>query len=361
VPTAGSIALPTDIDSMLVALEARDIARRIGKAAGPALHWADMLAARGENMLTKWWLARLLRRIGDIPDQETALAWLDQLRARTAGGTWSVLPEGGGVLAMMEGGMPSGASGKPGAIVDRAAAADGDERPLLFYIAGGGFILPPTPRQRAIAEDLAEAFGASAVMGRHRLAPEHPYPLPVEDLCGHFLSIVADGQPASRIIVAGDAAGATLLMSMLLALRDRENPMPAGALLFSPWTDLAMRGWSYVTKGISSDSPFRMETAAFAARLYLGDTLPTEPNASPAYADLAGLPPIAVHCSRYDMHFDDAVRLAEQADAAGVPVRMNYWESPRHHLERFRSPDARESIEIAASIARDWLHRAETR
>ena len=74
------------------------------------------------------------------------------------------------------------------------------------------------------------------------------------------------GEVGDHQVLGGDSAGATLLLSMLLMLRERGETMPAGALLFSPWTDLAMRGWSYVTKGVSSDSPFRMETAAFAAR-----------------------------------------------------------------------------------------------
>ena len=50
-----------------------------------------------------------------------------------------------------------------------------------------------------------------------------------------------------------------------------------------------------------------------------------------------------------------AYTVALLADKAGVPVRVNYWESPRHHLERFRSRQAKESIELAAGIARGWL------
>ena len=355
---AGQIRLPNNINSTLGALEAREIAFRVGRAAGPVWRSVDAVMARGENAITKWWLARLIRRATAM-DEAEALAWLDRVRRDTAGGSWSILPDDTGILSMASHMLP--ASMRPSAVKGGAGAGfDGDPaQPVFFYVAGGGFMLPPTPRQRAIAGELAAGFGARAVMGAHRLAPEHPHPLPVEDLAGHYLSLIEGGVPATNIVVGGDSAGATLLLSMLLMLRERGETMPAGALLFSPWTDLAMRGWSYVTKGVSSDSPFRMETAAFAARLYLGDTLPPEPQASPAYADLDGFPPIAVHCSRYDMHFDDAVHLAEQADKAGVPVRVNYWESPRHHLERFRSRQAKESIELAAGIARSWLEQEE--
>ncbi|MCI5073657.1 alpha/beta hydrolase fold domain-containing protein [Oricola sp.] len=336
------------------ALEAREIAFRVGRATGPALKAADTLMARGENLITKWWLARLIRRAVAIENDAAALAWLERLRTATADGAWSILPEGDGILYMASHMWPARLRPATSAAALVQGARD-PAQPLFFYVAGGGFMLPPTPRQKAIADDIAAGFDAVAVMGEHRLAPENPFPLPVEDLCDHYLSLVGEGHAPSRIVVGGDSAGATLLLSMLVELRGRGAPMPAGALLFSPWTDLAMRGWSYVTKGVSSDSPFRMETAAFAARLYLGETLPTDPAASPAYAELQGFPPIAVHCSRHDMHFDDAVRLAEQADAAAVPVRVNYWDSPRHHLERFRSRQARQSIALAAGIAKGWI------
>ncbi len=355
--TSGSIRLPHEIDNQLAALEARDVVRRAGGAAGPLWRRIDAAMARGENWLTERWLARMIRRSTVMADHDEAMAWLEKLRVRAAAGTWSVLPDDRGVVSMMESMLPSSPGHNAQIGTDEHATPGDGLQPVLLYIPGGGFMLPPTPRQRSIAATLAEAFGARAEIGQHRLAPEHPYPVPVEDLCAHYERLAGDdGVHAKRLVVAGDAAGATLVLSMLLALRDRGAPMPAGVLLFSPWTDLAMRGWSYVTKGVSSDSPFRMETAAFAARLYLDDTLPTDPGASPAYAALDGFPPMAVHCSRYDMHFDDAVRLAEQAEAAGVPVRVNYWESPRHHLERFRSRDARESIALAARTARDWLN-----
>ena len=253
--------------------------------------------ARSENAITKWWLARLIRRATAM-DEAEALAWLDRVRRDAAGGSWSILPDDTGILSMASHMLP--ASMRP-----RRGEGQGGRR-VPGRSRAAGFLLcrrrrvSCCRRRRASAPSptsLPLASAPTPVMGAHRLAPEHPHPLPVEDLAGHYRSLIEDGVPETSIVVGGDSAGATLLLSMLLMLRERGEPMPAGALLFSPWTDLAMRGWSYVTKGVSSDSPFRMETAAFAARLYLGDTLPTAPEASPAYADLEGFPPIAVHCS----------------------------------------------------------------
>lgn len=357
---AKPVHLPADINGALAALEARGIARNLRQLVGPVGRQLDFFLARAENRMTKIWLGHLIRRAMAISDQDQALQWLEKLRQRAAGGTWAILPDGRRFTAMIEGGLPTAVQ-EAWSVGNAAAQASLNTGSTLLYVAGGGFMLPPTPRQCRLADEIAASFGARAEIGQHRLAPEYPFPVPVEDLCKQFLGLIEAGIPASRVVVAGDSAGATLVLSMLLRLRGERQPMPAGALLFSPWTDLAMRGWSYLTRGLSSDSPFRMETAAFAARLYLNETLPTDPAASPAYADLSGLCPLSVHCSRYDMHFDDAVLLAEQADKANVPIRLNYWSSPRHHLERFRSKDARKSIEMAGVTAREWLGRGATR
>ena len=287
------------------------------------------------------------------------MKFIDRLRRDARQGRFAILPSSSPPLAM----APT-APLRAAPVRDRSETSDSEAldwptpeigSPLLVYVPGGGFMLPPIPRQLQLAERLAQACGCRAVVPEHRLAPEFPFPLPVRDLADHYQALLRAGHDPNRIIMAGDSAGATLMLSALLEIKSRKLPMPAGAILFSPWTDLAMRGWSYVSKSLSSDSPFRMETAAVAARLYLGDTLPTDPRASPAYADLSGLPAMAVHCSRFDMHFDDAVGLSEQASDAGIPIRMNYWNSPRHHLERFRSRDAQASIEIAAGFVRERL------
>ena len=128
--------------------------------------------------------------------------------------------------------------------------------------------------------------------------------------------------------------------------------MPAGLLLFSPWADLSLSGWSYITKSATNDSPFRMETAAFSAKVYLQTASATDPLASAIYASLEGFPPISVHTSRFDMHFDDAIKLVENADAAGVSAKLHYWDSPRHHLERFSNEEAETSLETAAEFIR---------
>ena len=356
------------IPTRLAQLEAASIARQIAREAGVIGQAWSNFSARVENRFIQFFLLRAIRSaVSQETGYEGAAYRLANYRSAVAKGKFRILSPISAVTPASEdtGWHDSAAidvwrdAGEFDAALDDPSPEKKSEEPILIYVPGGGFILPPAPSQVGLAFRLGEACGCQVVVGRHRLAPEYPFPAPIHDLADLYLDLIAKGHSPSNILIAGDSAGATLVLSMLLEIRARKMPMPAGAMLFSPWADLSMRGWSYLTKSLSSDSPFRMETAAFSARLYLGETLPTDPRASPNYARLDGFPPLAIHCSRYDMHFDDAVTLAEQASDANVPVRVNYWDSPRHHLERFRSRDADRSMELAAENVRWMLSHAE--
>ncbi len=353
----GTALMPSEIDFRLSQLEADEIASLVRVRTSSAYKMISDAGARVEN----WIIGRLLLRAvksGTAAGGNDAqgLEKLSRIRSATAAGRFGIFSP----MAMIT--PDPGAAATDEMAVDHDLNAWEDEvdpdDPILMYIPGGGFILPPSPKQVALAFRLAESCGCEAIIGKHRLAPENPFPAPVKDLVDQYARLLSSGISAKRIIISGDSAGATLALSMLIELRARKLPMPAGAMLFSPWADLSLSGWSYITKSLSSESPFRMETAAFSARLYLGDTLPTDPRASPAFAALTGFPPLAIHCSRHDMHFDDAVTLAEKAKDAGVPIRMNYWNSPRHHLERFRSKDAEKSFKLAAEFTQGLLRDA---
>ncbi|WP_417623021.1 alpha/beta hydrolase fold domain-containing protein [Parasphingorhabdus sp.] len=348
----------SDIELRLVRLEAEKIAHAVRSQMAPVAKTISDFGAKIENRIIKAFLLRSLKPAlekGADPGERDRL--LSAYRTATARGKFAIFNP------VMQSPPDTQLLFDPASpLVEDYADADWPdeeaEEPILFYVPGGGFILPPSPKQVGLAFRLAEHCGCEAVIGKHRLAPEYPFPLPARDLADQYEAILKSGKSPGRIILSGDSAGATLVLAMMLELRERRLPMPGAAILFSPWGDLAMRGWSYISKSMSGSSPFRMETAAFSAKLYLGDTLPTDPRASPVYADLREFPPLAIHCSRHDMHFDDAVQLAEKAHDADVPVRMNYWDSPRHHLERFGSKDALKSFDLVAEFIDAQFKRA---
>jgi acetyl esterase/lipase len=144
-------------------------------------------------------------------------------------------------------------------------------------------------------------------------------------------------------------------LSALFRLRAR-GVTPRAIALFSPWTDLALTGWSVVARGLTADSPYAMEMIALSSHFYLqGTASPVDPLASPAYGDLAGLPPILIHTSKTDILHDDAATLARRAADAGVETTLRIWPHGAHVFERYAGPESDRSIAEAARFLRGRL------
>jgi acetyl esterase/lipase len=106
---------------------------------------------------------------------------------------------------------------------------------------------------------------------------------------------------------------------------------------------------------------FHAVSFAPAARIYLGDAPPTHPLASPLYADFTGLPPMQVFASSTETLLDDAVRVAERAGRAGVPVDLQVWDGLPHVWPIFYDvmPEARRAIRLMVEFMRRHLEAAE--
>ncbi len=223
---------------------------------------------------------------------------------------------------------------------------------VLLYLHGGGYAICSPRTHRGLVADIAVKAGTKALVIDYRLAPEHPFPAAVEDACRAYRWLLAQGIDPAHITVAGDSAGGGLALALLLSLRDAGDPLPAGAALLSPWTDLAMSGWTHVTHA-RRDPMLSVEGALLAARHYLQNASPTDPLASPLYGRLKGLPPLLVHVGGNEILLDDSLRLAERARAAGVSVEIKIWPDLPHVFQAFAFlPEARASrIEIARFLA----------
>ena len=227
-------------------------------------------------LVLKWRLKRKMSGIVDVAGARDAVAanpiiWPKDLR----------------IEAGAEGGVPVERISRPSLAPDA---------PVLLYLHGGGYFGCSPATHRPITAGFARA-GFRVVAPDYRLAPEHPFPAAVEDALAVYRSLLAAGIDPARLAVAGDLAGGGLALALLIALRDGGDRLPAAAALFSPWTDLAGTGESLVTND-RKDAMFHARDVARVAELYLGDADPRTPLASPLYADLQGLPPLAYPCRR---------------------------------------------------------------
>ena len=200
---------------------------------------------------------------------------------------------------------------------------------VLLYLHGGAYALGSIAAHREWVARLSSATTMRGLAINYRLAPEHPYPAALEDATTAYLWLVDGGIDPAQIIIAGDSAGGGLALATLVALRDAEKPLPAGAVCFSPWTDLALTGVSIRGKA-KADPILDPESLAMYARYYAGEHDVSSPRISPLYADLTGLPPLLIQVGTDEILLDDAVRCAEKARAEGVDVTLEVWEGMFH-------------------------------
>jgi monoterpene epsilon-lactone hydrolase len=229
---------------------------------------------------------------------------------------------------------------------------------VLLYLHGGGYFGCSAETHRPITAGFA-LQGFRVYAPDYRLAPENRFPAAVDDAVAVYRALLDAGHLPQSIVVAGESAGGGLALSMVLALRAAGIPLPAGAAVFSPWTDLAAAGDSVRTNA-DRCAMFSGDDIAPTAGYYLGDTDPRNPLASPLYADLDGLPPLLIHVGADEVLLDDSTRLAERARAAGVAVELKIWPVVPHawQLAPHLIPEGRQSLREAGEFLRAQVARA---
>jgi acetyl esterase/lipase len=310
-----------------------------------------------QSALACWYLRRQFR-----PATQRTEINVERARALTAKRAWSPKVPAGWRLREQYGAgetlrgewfEPLGAKGGRSGNGGGSAEADSTVTPTILYLHGGGYYFCSPRSHRSLVFGLAMRSHAPAFSLDYRLAPEARFPAALDDALAAYRQLLASGIPAESIVISGDSAGGGLALATLVALRDAGGALPAGAVLFSPWTDLGASGASIRTND-GADPMFSGPAIGRAARLYLGDTPATHPYASPVYADLHGLPPLLIQAGSTEVLLDDSRRVAENARTEGVSVDLKVWPNMPHVWQIFTPfiPEARRALDEAASFVR---------
>lgn len=207
---------------------------------------------------------------------------------------------------------------------------------VLLYLHGGGYMVGSPTAYGPLTSEIASRLKARVLTPDYRLAPENPYPAAVEDAVKAYRWLLDHDVSAHSITVAGDSCGGGLTVAMLVAVRDAGLPLPLGAALISPWTDMSVSTESFTTKA-GEDQLLTADGLKGMAGAYLAGVSAQTPGASPVYANLAGLPPLLIQVGSTELLLDDSTRLAARAGGAGVKVRLDVWPEMFHVWHSYAS------------------------
>lgn len=233
---------------------------------------------------------------------------------------------------------------------------DADAANAILYLHGGGYVLGSLDSHRHLAAEVGRASGARTLAVDYRLAPEHPFPAPVEDTVAAYRYLLGMGIKPGRIAIAGDSAGGGLVVGAMLAIREAGLPLPGCGWCISPWVDMEALGQSFTDRA-AADPTVQKATIQMMAQWYLGGANPRHPHAAPIHGDLAGLPPLLIQVGSAETLLDDSVALARKAGAADVVVDLQIWPEMIHiwHLYFPMLGAARRAIASGGSFVRDAL------
>lgn len=203
------------------------------------------------------------------------------------------------------------------------AGPDGDRGLAgVLHLHGGGFCLGSVDLEHAVSVDLARTLGVVVVAVDYRLAPEHPYPAPVED-CYAGLQLLAslDGVDATRLAVHGSSAGGGLSASVALLARDRGGPAVCFQSLDIPVLDDRLETPSM--RAGDGTPMWSRPQARTSWEYYLGGA-EADHYAAPMRAEsVAGLPPAYVVVCELDPLRDEGIAYASRLLQAGVSVELH--------------------------------------
>jgi len=247
---------------------------------------------------------------------------------------------------------PAGGTGVRGEWLARADADDS----VVLYMHGGGYVSCSAKSHRPITSALARLTGARVFAPDYRLAPEHRYPAALDDAVAAYRWLLKQGQPAGAVAVAGDSAGGGLVLGLLLRARDEGLPLPACGVCFSPWADLTGKSPS-VRLNDGRCAMFRTENFAEFAAAYLGGASPFDPYASPAHADLSGLPPLLLQVGSTELLLDDSRLVHRKIQEAGGASRLETYDDVFHCWQMLEGivPESGDAMRQAAAFIRKHL------
>jgi acetyl esterase/lipase len=225
--------------------------------------------------------------------------------------------------------------------------------PALYWIHGGGYVMGDIDYDDRLMMQMVKRIGCVAASVDYRLAPEHPFPTPVEDCYTglKWLFTHADelGVEPSRIAIGGPSGGGGLTAGLGLMVRDRKEVPVVYQFLIYPMID--DRNATPASYAITDPRVWNRESNRLGWKAYLGRDgggAGVSPYAAAARAtDLTNLPPTYISVGALDLFVDENIEYAQRLIQAGVPTELHVYPGAFHGFDLF-APSARVSKQFKA-------------
>lgn len=239
--------------------------------------------------------------------------------------------------------------------IERLIPENGSNGKAILMLHGGAYVWPLMDSNRELAVVLSQLTqGAEVVNVDYRIAPTYVYPAALEDCVIAYKALLDLGYKGEDILLIGESAGGGLVLALTLYLKDHSLPLPKGIIAISPWTELNDIAPSHrinYTKDIILGQNGCSIATQGKKQFYRANTDYRTPYLSPLHGDYSNFPVLLVQVGTYEMLYDDATRVVEKAEKAGVDVTFSSYYGMFHCFQEIL-PELPESKLAWAEIKR---------
>ncbi len=230
---------------------------------------------------------------------------------------------------------------------------------LIVWVHGGGFVLGNPAGSDNFCRLLANRSGCTVVSLDYRLAPEHSFPVPVNDVLAATRWIARRRKPLAGgdvpIFLGGDSAGGNLTAVVARKLAEEGDSPLAGQILVYPSVEDRTAG--SLTR---FEPPFltMTEIVWFLDQYDPGRVHRDHVDFAPMLAtDLAGLPPAILITAEHDILTEQGIAYGRKLQAAGVDVRFSHHPGMIHGfatMDVFFEGEAGKAIDAMVGFVGDF-------
>lgn len=232
--------------------------------------------------------------------------------------------------------------------VEKITVTDASEK-IILHIHGGGMIMGNHHSGRFMLSHIADLTKRTAYSVDYRLCPEYSQPAAIEDCVSVYKGLLDVGYHGKDIVLLGESAGGTLVMSLCSYLKKYEIEMPAAVCSISGSVDSQYKSISMI-RNIPTEVVVNNNLEKVMRALYFKDSDPKDPILSPIYSDVSGWPPVYFHACKEEILLDESVRMYLKLEEAGVETELTIKEGLFHTYMLYNLPESYEAFEEIAGF-----------